>query len=118
MWPNGQIKRYSIKYSNNDKPLTTSNLNITIPNLKAGITYNITVQPITEYNNLLLMGAISIIIPVTLNTITPNISKDGDDALTRCAHIRHMYVLERQYIFNRHCLYSTAMQLLNIALIT
>ena len=40
------------------------------------------------------MGAISIIIPVTLNTTTPNTSKDGDDALTRCAYIKHMYVLE------------------------
>ena len=86
MRPNGQITQYSIKYSDNDQPVTTSNLNITIPNLKAGITYDITVQPITAYGNLHLMGAISIIIPVTLNTTTPGTSKDGDDALTRCAH--------------------------------
>ena len=88
--PNGQITQYSIKYSDNDQPVTTSNLNITIPNLKAGITYNITVQPITAYGNLHLMGAISIIIPVTLNTTTPNISKDDDNALTRCAHMKHI----------------------------
>ena len=113
MKPNGQITGYSVKYSDNDQPLIASNLNITIQNLKAGITYNITVQPITAYDNLVLMGAVSITIPVTT---TPNISKDDDDALTRCTHIK--YVLERQYIFNRHFLYSTAMLSLNIALIT
>ena len=72
--PNGQITQYSIKYSDNDQPVTTSNLYFAIQNLNAGTTYNITVQPITRYDNLVLMGAISIVIPVTINTTAPNIN--------------------------------------------
>ena len=74
MSPNGQITQYSIKYIDNDQPVTTSNLYIAIQNLNAGTTYNITVQPITRYGNLVLMGTISIVIPVTINTTAPNIN--------------------------------------------
>ena len=65
--PNGEITFYNVSYC--ETCFETSRLLYhTIQNLTAGVTYSITVQPVTIFENLRLIGDRSSAQTVTINT--------------------------------------------------
>ena len=70
--PNGQITSYTISFTRTSTAATetrsTTALSYVLTNLTAGEVYDITVQPITVFNNMQYDGAVSNVISINIST--------------------------------------------------
>lgn len=77
LYPNGPISRYAVCYNytecSNAEPTATS---YTLPDLTSQLSYIITVQPVTVFEGVTLVGTISEEITVSTNTQS-NVTGDG-----------------------------------------